>query len=118
VHLVDTMMTAGLCLIVGAAVFLVAAGLKAGRTSNRGSTGDSPRGRLDLFMFVFWCGMLLVQVSSILFHALPGGIYQLSPLTLAATGGVVFVCGVFTGRLLLRREMRLQKGKFAGLATG
>jgi hypothetical protein len=49
--------------------------------------------------------MLLVQASSVLHHIGPGGIYNLSSLTVAATIGNIFICGVFVGRLLLRLEM-------------
>ena len=49
--------------------------------------------------------------TKILLHAEPGGTYKLSSLALAATPGNIFVCGVFAGHLLLRREMRWYEEK-------
>jgi hypothetical protein len=94
---------AGICVMVIGAAALLFSGLKAKRAG-------APMGtRLDVYMACVWTGMLMVQMSSIVLHWDPVAIYHLSPLTLSATAGNIFVCGVFAGRLLLRREMRLLK---------
>jgi hypothetical protein len=110
---VEAMMIAGLCIIAGAAGFLLVNGLKARRgAGGQDLLADEQRGaRLDLYMCFVWSGMLLVQASNILLHRDPGGTYHLSSLTLAATAGQILACGVFAGRLLLRRELRWIKEK-------
>jgi hypothetical protein len=111
---VDAMMIGGICVMVGACAFLLGTALRAlrrGGGQDLRLMDDHPGARLDLYMAFVWGGMLVVQISNILFHKQPGGAYNLSSLTLAATAGDVFACGVFAGRLLLRREMRWYKEK-------
>jgi hypothetical protein len=99
----STIIIAGICVMLVGAGALLFAGLRAKRTG-------APMGtRLDVYMACVWTGMLMVQMSSIVLHWEPAAIYHLSPLTLSATAANIFVCGIFAGRLLLRREMRLQK---------
>lgn len=99
----STIIIAGICVMLVGAGALLFTGLRAKRAG-------APMGtRLDVYMAFIWTGMLMVQMSSIVLHWEPVAIYHLSPLTLSATAGNIFVCGIFAGRLLLRREMRLQK---------
>jgi hypothetical protein len=105
-NFVDALMIGGICVMVGACAFLLAHALTAARRGrDLAAAGDHPGRRLDLYMGLFWSGMLLVQATNIMHHMEPGGSYSLPPLTLAATAGALFACGVFAGRLLLRREM-------------
>jgi hypothetical protein len=109
---VQAMMTAGLCVLVGAAGFVLVTAVK--RVRQPGGlrlTDDQRRVRLDWLMAVIWSGMLLVQIGNVILHQDPGGTYHLTSLTLVATGGEIFVCGVFAGRLLLRQELRRLKEK-------
>jgi hypothetical protein len=52
-----------------------------------------------------------VQATNIFHHMQLGGTIKLSLLSLAAFAADVFICGAYAGRLLLRREMRLEKEK-------
>jgi hypothetical protein len=106
----DSAMTiAGLCVMLAGSTFLFISGLKARR---RGTLRDyHSSGQFDLYMAFVWSGLFLVQLNSILLHWEPGAIQHLSALTWAGTGGTVFSCGVFTGRLLLRWEMRRQEDR-------
>jgi hypothetical protein len=104
----ETLMVAGICVMIGGCAFLLATVLRA--TKSAGSDfrpmDYHPGGRLDLCMGLVWSGMLLMLASNVFLHSGPGRTYNLSGLTLAATAGNIFVCGIFAGRLLLRREMR------------
>jgi len=110
-NLPDTVMIAGLCVAVTACAFLLVARLRSARQSaepdiHLASTRRSAR--LDQYMGMVWSGFLLVQGAQIFNHLRPDGTAQLSLLSMGAAAGVVFVCGGFAGRLLLRREMRQQ----------
>jgi hypothetical protein len=112
----DAMTIAGLCLIVAACAFLLGITLKTVKQAGGQDlrlVDPHPGGRLDLYMAAVWSGMLLVQASSIVRHMQPAGTFNLSGLSLAALAGELFVCGVFAGRLLLRREIRWYKEKRA-----
>jgi len=107
--LLEAMLIAGLCLIVGASAFILGAMLKAARQARRHDRHfvDPRRGeRLDIYLGTLWIGMLLLQFSSLLRHMQPPGIFNLSRIALAGFGSAVFVCGVYAGRLLLRLEIR------------
>jgi hypothetical protein len=113
-NFLDAMTGAGLCLIVGACAFLLGITLKTVRQAGGQDLrllDPHPGARLDLYMGIVWSGMLLVQASSVLRHMQPTGTFNLSWLSLTALAGDIFVCGVFAGRLLLRREMRWSKEK-------
>jgi hypothetical protein len=100
----SAMIMAALCVLLAGSTFLFVSGLKARR---RGTLQDyHSSGKFDLSMAFAWSGMFLIQLNSILLHWEPGAIQHLSSLTWIGTGGTIFVCGVFTGRLLLRWEMR------------
>jgi len=64
-------------------------------------------------MSVVWTGMLLVQASSLLLHLELDGSRKLPQFSLMPTAAVLFICGVFAGRLLLRRELRLAERREA-----
>ena len=96
----------GLCIMVGAGAFLIRMWIRVAKQRNG---QDLRGGRLDLYMLCVWSGLLLVQFANILRHAQFDGTFRLSPLTLPATGAVIFVCGICSGRLLLRRELRWHK---------
>jgi hypothetical protein len=105
----EAMMIAGLCLIVAAAAVLVVTWAKTVRHAGEPAfrLGDAQRAlRLDLYMAVVWTGMLLVQLSNVLLHVQTGSTHNISRLSWIALAGALFVCGAFTGRLLLRLEMR------------
>ncbi|HEY1506305.1 MAG TPA: hypothetical protein VGF92_18515 [Stellaceae bacterium] len=107
----DVMLIVALSVIIGSA-FIVGKSIRATLRADRQELrriGEDRGQRLDLYLGLVWSGMLLVQASSVLRHMGPGGSYDLSSLAAAATAGNIFVCGVFAGRLLLRREMRLAK---------
>jgi hypothetical protein len=108
--LIDDVMLAGIGLAVGACAFLMAAQLR-DKPAGQDPVAENARRarRLDLYMGIVWSGFLVVQISNILHHLEPGGTMKFSWLSLAAFASVVFVCGAFAGRLLLRREMRLDK---------
>lgn len=109
----DAMLVVAMCVIIGCAFVAgrtIWATIRADRQELR-RISDVRGQRLDLYMGLVWSGMLLVQASSILRHMGPGGSYNLSSLAVGATASNIFVCGVFAGRLLLRREMRLVKEK-------
>lgn len=107
-RLVETMMTVGLCMIIGAAAFILAAGIRA-RLAGEPLKEESPGQRLDAYMLLVWSGMLLVQVSNILLHWDTGSLSHVSTIGWASTAADFFICGCFAGRLLLRREMRWRK---------
>jgi hypothetical protein len=111
---VDVIMIAGICMMFGACAFLLPTALSAAKRA-RGQDlrlmDNHPGGRMDFYMSGFWGSMFLVQVSNVLRHVRPDGTYSLSLLALAATAGAIFVCGVYGGRLLLRREQRWVKEK-------
>ena len=108
----DVVMIAGICLSVGACAFLITAQL---RTAKRTGAQDvhlenARRGeRLDLYMGAVWAGFLIVQATSVFHHLQLDGTIEFSLLSLAALAAVLFICGAFAGRLLLRREMGLNK---------
>ena len=105
----QSMVSLGLCLMLGAAAFTAISGLKRVRGQDASLT-DFQRGmRGDLCMAVLWSGGLLVQLSGLLRHMPSPGTYSLSWLPLAAFASMVFICGAFIGRLLLRLEIRRQQ---------
>lgn len=105
----QSMISVGLCLMLGAAAFIAISGFKRVRGEDA-NISDFQRGmRGDICMTVLWSGGLLVQLSSLLRHMPPPVTYNLSWLSLAGFASMVFICGAFTGRLLLRLEMRRQQ---------
>jgi hypothetical protein len=111
-HFADALLIAGICVILACAFLLGTVLWAAWRSGGQELRRTDDRGRRqDLYLGAVWSGMLLVEASSIFRHIEPGGSYNLSSLTVAATAGEIFVCGVFAGRLLLRREMRWYKEK-------
>lgn len=105
----DALLIAGMCVMVVCAFIvgrMIWTTLRADGEELRLRNINNDGRRLDLYLGLVWTGMLLVQASSILRHVQPGGIQNLSTLTVAATAGDIFICGVVAGRLLLRREMR------------
>jgi hypothetical protein len=60
-------------------------------------------------MGAVWAGFLIVQATSVFHHLQLDGTIEFSLLSLAALAAVLFICGAFAGRLLLRREMGLNK---------
>src|SRR6185312_17294409 len=118
-NLLDDVMLAGIGLALGACAFLIAAQLRDKQASQDPVAANARRARrLDLYMGVVWSGFLLVQISNILHHRQPDGAMTFSSLSLAAFASVVFLCGGFAGRLLLRREMRLDKERHHYQAHG
>jgi hypothetical protein len=114
VNLIDTTMMGGLVLILGACALMVGIALWEKRTGKKGpaaTTDEHPGARLDLYLCLVWSGMALVQVSNIALHIQEGAIQNVSRLGWVGTGGTIFACGVFLGRLLLRREIRWYKNK-------
>lgn len=112
--LLDAVMIAGICLAVGACAFLLTTQLRiAKQAGGQDAHLESARRgeRLDLYMGAVWSGFLVVQITNIFHHIQLDGTIKLSSLSLAAFAAVVFVCGAFAGRLLLRRQMRLDKEK-------
>ena len=117
--LLDDVMLAGIGLALGACAFLIAAQLRDKQAGQDPVAANARRARrLDLYMGVVWSGFLLVQISNILRHRQPDGAMTFSSLSLAAFAGVVFLCGGFAGRLLLRREMRLAEERHHYQANG
>lgn len=109
-NLLDDAMLAGIGLAVGACAFLIAAQLRDRQAGQDPVAQNARRARrLELYLGIVWSGFLVVQISSILHHLEPDGTMTFSWLSLAAFASVVFICGGFAGRLLLRREMRLDK---------
>lgn len=105
----QSMISVGLCLMLGAAAFTAVSGFKRVRGQDASLT-DFQRGmRGDICMAVLWSGGLLVQLSSLLRHMPSPGTYNLSWLSLAGFASMVFICGAFIGRLLLRLEVRRQQ---------
>lgn len=108
----DVVMLAGICLSVGACALLVTAQL---RTAKQAGAQDvhlesaERSERLDLYMGAVWSGFLVVQATSVFHHVQRDGTIKFSWLALAAFAAVVFICGAFAGRLLLRRDMRSEK---------
>lgn len=72
---------------------------------------EYPGSMVDVSMLVLWGGLLLSQISNILYHAEPGGIYRVVPLTWVAFAAVVFNFGLLIGRLMMRLEVRAHKAK-------
>jgi hypothetical protein len=109
-NLIDTIMIAGLCLSLGACALLITAQL---RTARRVGAGEfhlekaRRSERLDWCMGAVWTGFLVVQATNVFHHVELDGSIKFSLLSLAAFAGVVFICGGFAGRLLLRRDLRL-----------
>jgi hypothetical protein len=103
------MMSAGLAATV---LGCIAVGVLAvRRAGGQVPSFDNPGWRLDLSMCFVWGGILLVQLSNILIHKESGAIHNISAFGWAGTAGDIFICGVFAGRLLLRREMKPCKDK-------
>jgi uncharacterized membrane-anchored protein YhcB (DUF1043 family) len=110
----EVMGTAGLCLTVVAGAFIVRAGLKAAKQraeQYRQLPEVYPGMMVDAYMVLLWSGTLMTQVSNILLHVESGGIYRVVPLMWIGTASVLFMCGLFAGRLLMRLEMRAYKAK-------
>jgi hypothetical protein len=113
-NFVDALMIGGLCIMVAAGAFLLRTALRAARRADEQGfrrMDDHPGGQLDLYMAFLWSGMLLVQGSNIVLHLQTGSIHNVSLLAWMGTAGDIFICGIFAGRLLLRREMRWHKEK-------
>jgi hypothetical protein len=112
--LLDVVMIGGVGLAVVACACLVRVQLKSVKQAGGQEVHLEPtrRGeRLDLYMAIVWSGFLLVQVTNILHHIQNDGSFRFTSLSLSAFAAVVFVCGGFAARLLLRREMRLYEAK-------
>jgi hypothetical protein len=110
----DAVMIGGIGMAVVACACLIRMQLKSLKQAGGHEVHLEPtrRGeRLDLYMAIVWSGFLLVQVTSILHHIQSDGSFQFTSLSLVAFAAVVFVCGGFAARLLLRREMRLYEEK-------
>ena len=106
-HHTTALIIVGICGALGGCAFLVVNELKARRTGEQ--SFHQRAARLEWYMSFVWSGMFLVQLSSILLHWEAGAIFHVSPVTWAAAAGSIFICGLFTGRLLLRREMHLHR---------
>ena len=110
----EDLMFAGLGVMVVAVVLFVFGALKAARKRaehHRNLPEEYPGQMLDAYMLLIWSGLLLSQISNILFHEEPGGIYRVIPLMWIGTGADVAIVGVYIGRLMMRWEMRLYKRK-------
>lgn len=108
--LIDIIMIAGLGLSLGACTLLVRAQLRTARQvgAREVQLEEALRSeRLDWYMGAVWSGFLVVQATNVFHHVQVDGTIKFSLLSLAAFAGVVFICGGFAGRLLLRRDMRL-----------
>jgi hypothetical protein len=118
-NLLDDAMLAGIGLMLGACAFLIAAQLRDKQAGLDPVAANARRARrLESYLGIVWSGFLLVQISNILHHLEPDGTMKFSWLSLAAFVGVVFICGGSAGRLLLRREMRLDKERHEYQAKG
>jgi hypothetical protein len=105
----QSMISVGLCLMLGAAVFTAIAGFKRVRGHDANIT-DFQRGmRGDICMAILWSGGLLVQLSGLLRHMPSPGTYNLSWISLGGFASMVFICGASIGRLLLRLEIQRQQ---------
>jgi hypothetical protein len=114
VNLIDAIMMGGLVLILGACTLMVGTALwerRTGKTTPAATIDDHPGTRLDLYLCLVWSGMVLVQVSNIALHIQERAIQNVSGLGWLGTAGTISACGVFLGRLLLRREIRWYKNK-------
>lgn len=112
--LAEDIMMAGLGMVVVAFALFVGAALKTAKQRAewyRQLPEEYPGLMLDVCMLVLWGGMLLSQISNILYHAESGGIYRVVPLTWVASAAAVFICGAYAGRLMMRLEMRRYKAK-------
>jgi hypothetical protein len=112
----DAMLNVGLCLIIGAAAFILIAGFKRVRGQDASLTDPQRAMRGDIYMSILWSGGLLVQLSSLLRHMPHPGAYSLSWLSLAGFASMVFICGAFVGRLLLRLEIRRRQERVGVLS--
>jgi hypothetical protein len=112
--LAQDLLIAGVCLVVVAAALAIPAGLRAAKQRAehyRQLPEEYPGLMGDVFGALIWSGMLMIELSSILLHAEPGGIYRVVPLMWVGTAAAVFICGLFAGRLMMRWEMRAYKAK-------
>jgi hypothetical protein len=105
--LLDAVEIGGVAMALGACAFLVMTQLKSIKQGARDLEPARRGERLDLYMAIVWSGFLLVQISSILHHVQSDRTFKFTSLSLSAFAAVVFICGGFAARLLLRREMRL-----------
>lgn len=112
--LTEDIMIAGIGLMVVASALLVPVGLKAAKRRAehyRQLPKEYPGLTGDVYLLLVWSGMLIVQISNILLHAEPGGIYRVVPLMWVGTAAAVFICGLYSGRLMMRLEMRAYKAR-------
>lgn len=112
--LAENIMLAGLGMVVVAFLLFVWTALKTAKQRAewyRQLPEEYPGTMLDVCMLVLWGGLLLSQISNILYHAEPGGIYRVVPLTWVASAAVVFNFGLHVGRLMMRLETRRHKTK-------
>lgn len=65
----------------------------------------------DVYLALVWSGILMVQLSNILHQAESGGSFRVTPLMGIGTAAVVFICGAYAGRLMMRLEMRRYNSK-------
>jgi hypothetical protein len=112
-HSSELFTVTGLCVILGATAFVVWAGFNpAARQDPRAMHDDTRVGeRLDRFMATLWGGSLLLQLGSILRHVSSTDTFNMSWLSLAGFASVIFMCGGFACRLLLRVELRRYREK-------
>lgn len=98
-------------MIAGLAALVVGILLTATVKARAGDLAGPPGGILDLFMIFVWGGMALMQAANIILHKQSHELYKVSALTWAGSAAVLFMCGGFVGRLLLRLELRRYRQK-------
>ncbi|HET7191390.1 MAG TPA: hypothetical protein VFI98_05710 [Pseudolabrys sp.] len=117
--LLETMMIAGICLVIGGFAFLLRTQLKALKQVRRQDirlVGPHVGTRQDLYMGLLWSGIFLVQVSGLVRHIQPGP-NNFPWFPLIAVASVLFVCGGYAGRLLLRWEITRREAFMAASST-
>lgn len=112
--LAEDIMMAGIGLMLAAGALLIPVALSAAKhraEHYRQLPEEYPGLMGDVYLALVWGGMLILQISNILLHAEPGGIYRVVPLTWVGTAAAVFICGLYGGRLMMRLEMRAYRAK-------
>lgn len=103
---------AGLCLVVAGVLLSCRQYLLSARSLRK--SGDRAPDRYidgvrhDLYQGAVWLGVALILVSQIAQQLERGAPVQEMALSLAAGAGMVFICGLYAGRLMLRRQLRLE----------
>lgn len=121
----DWLMIAGVCLSITGLAFLIWQNTQIARHVARHKVGAAAARRLyamglEWSGVALWFGVVLAMTAQILQQLQRGAPLESVKFSILAGACAVFACGLFVGRLHLRRQLRLEAaaGKQAGETLG